>query len=181
LILSLLNSYPTDLALLRRAVNKALNGMREIKDTKEISILSEERGEGDWIVRDGLTQFFEDRNFTLFSVPRENILQLYYRTIELKIFYTRRIKRWPWSTPIIERRAQAAFTIRLIKDGRFINSQTLSAVVEDRVPEKELPFLRSEPFSPQTSIPESFNLWEPLLVAGIVAVLVLTFYAPSPF
>lgn len=181
LILSLLNSYPTDLALLRRAVDKALRGMREIKDAKEISILSEEREEGDWIVRDGLTQFFENRGFTLFSTPRENSLQLHYRTIELKIFYTRRIKRWPWSNPIIERRAQAEFIVRLLKDGRFINSQNLSGIVIDRVPEKELPFLRSEPFSPQTSIPKSFNLWEPLLVAGIVVVLVITFYTPSPF
>jgi hypothetical protein len=176
-------SFPTDLALLKKAVAGALVNYTLKAGVEKLAIQNETLSEENWLIRDALLDKFQGQGVEIFSGIRPDTAayELTYRVTELGVYYQHRFKKFPWSPSYIKRLARAELELVLMKNNQVLETKNLDGEYTDAVPERDLSLLRSKQFTHDETITDSPNIWEPLLVVLVVGALVLAFYSPKTF
>lgn len=174
--------YPTNLELLRKAVDEALKGFSKIQGVEQVWLSPESPSRGDWLVAEGLIRTLTDLGVEVFSASQPGVSwELRYRVTELGLVHQHLRRNWPWSQALVRRLARAGFVVTILKDRQFLERYSLWGGSADTVPAAQLPWLTSEEIPVQVIPAPGIGIWEPLAVALLVGVLILAFYLPPTF
>lgn len=176
-------SSPTDLDLLKTAVGRALADYTLKGAVGKLALVNDGVGDDNLFVRDALFATFHAQGIEVFydALPDTAAFELACRVTDLGVYYQQRFKKIPWGQSYVKRFARARFQLVLSKNRQILDTQDLAGECADVVPEADLPLLRSKQFTHEETLTTRTSLWEPLLVAAIVGLLVLAFYGPQTF
>lgn len=174
--------YPTNLDLLRQAVDEALKGFSGAQGMEQVWLSSESPSRGDWLVADGLIRALTDLGVEVFSAPQPGVSwELRYRVTGLDLVHQHLRLNWPWSKALVRRQARVEFLVTALKDRQIVEHYSLWGGSADTVPQAQLPWLSSEEIPAQEIPAPGIGVWEPLTMAVLVGVLILVFYLPPTF
>lgn len=176
-----LGASPTDLALLRQAVCRAAEDLKPEVTGQSICLVGNGSSEGDLLVRDVLTAFLETKGCTVYYDRAKGDFELQYRVADLAVYYRKKMRSFLFGPARVERQARAELDLFLLAAGKVVGGSNLFATVQDTIPERDLPLVRSRNFTRDETIVETRSPWEPVLVLAITAALILIFYAPRSY